>query len=118
MHTRQAKRNDYYKGAIGTYMLSNQGIAQHEYRSQEKGYSNQATKRQMIIEVQGQPWRIYKWAKSSFEKWAFNWHIQCYCTPHCEVHDGKSGIMICGHKVYTNFVTKKMIWKLENWSAF
>jgi hypothetical protein len=26
--------------------------------------------------------------------------------------------MICGHKVYTNFVTKKMIWKLENWSAF
>jgi hypothetical protein len=41
-------------------MLSNKGIAQHEYRSQEKGSSNQATKRQMIIEVQGQPWRIYK----------------------------------------------------------
>lgn len=58
------------------------------------------------------------WTKSSFEKWAFNWHIQCYCTPHCDVHDGKSGVMICGHKVYTNFVTKKMIWKLENWSAF
>jgi hypothetical protein len=44
MHTRQAKWNDYYKGAIWTYMLSNKGIAQHEYNSQEKAYSNQATK--------------------------------------------------------------------------
>jgi hypothetical protein len=41
-------------------MLSKKGIAQHEYRSQEKGYFNQATKRQMIIEVQEQFWRIYK----------------------------------------------------------